>query len=446
MNRKARILALGAAFTLPLQLAQGAPPAASPTPDPVAPSTPSSAVPRAATAGDSRPVTQDQFKELIRVYKRTVDRVDRIDAKIKGGGVFSKGTGNEESVDLTEPPVTTGRGGNHIRPTAAAVPDFRVYFDFNLVSRPGIENLSFDSFHNFLFFEIVPTPEIQFSFEVSTSPRYFELDHQIAPWIQVRYGKIWIPFDDMAPHNIFGGRVNVSRLSVPSAPAFLPDLWTDLGVGVKFTLVDKPKFHLETHAYVVNGFRDGGKDPIKPESGPSGYPSYSDLPISADNNRDKALGGRIHALIAGKLGVGASYYTARWNGDSQPEAKRLNIFGVDTQIRLASTEFRAGLINMASSLPTDQVANRGGAYVEIGQKFGSKSDWKILARGGILQYDDRALDNNPRVVLGDQRIVGGTLLWKPSLIQYSIEYMRDLKSAPNKVNYSFTNLRVVMAF
>jgi hypothetical protein len=48
--------------------------------------------------------------------------------------------------------------------------------------------------------------------------------------------------------------------------------------------------------------------------------------------------------------------------------------------------------------------------------------------------------------VGDQQIVGGTLLWKPSLIEYSIEYSQDLKVSPAKKNYSYTAARMVMAF
>ena len=406
-----------------------------------------------STPGDQRPVTLQQFKEMVRVLKRSVDRFDKMEAQIKSGTLITtpsavpKTTGSEEAVDLNAmlaadtAPAASNAKTTHGGMGATEAPNFKTYFDFNLVNRPGVENLSFDSFHTLLFFELMVSPEIQFSFDVSASPRYFELDYQLTPRLQVRWGKIWIPFDDMSPHNIFGGRVNVSRLAVSGAQAFLPDIWTDLGVGLKYQLVDRPKFTLVAHAYMVNGFRDGGKDPVN--SGAS-YPSLSDPAIGADNNRDKALGGRLQSTIFGKLSLGASYYTARWSPDSTP-AYRMSILGLDTQLRFPRTELRLGLASMSFHLPSSAVANRGGYYAEIAQKLGANKNWKALLRVGALQMDDRALDTNATTPLGDQQIVGGTLVWKPNAIQYSLETSRDLKIAPSKANYSFTSFRIVMA-
>ena len=409
----------------------------------------------AAAPVDNRPVTQEQFKELLRVYKRTVDRFDKIETKVNnlpagGGNGEAVDLGNLSSAGVGQAPVSTGSASSQGHSGAGAMPDFKVYFDLDFIIRPGVENLSFDNYHSFLFFEILPTPDIQFSFDVSPSPHYYELDYQVTPRLQLRAGKIWIPFDDMSPHNIFGGRVNVSRLYAETgAPAFLPDLWTDLGVGFKYNIIDKPKFSMELYGYIVNGFRDGGKDPVNPGSP---YPSFADLPTAADNNRDKALGGRLHMLIAQKVGLGISYYNCRWNSDTGPNATaypgslRLSIFGVDGQIRIKNTEFRAGVASMTMDLPVGGPANRGGAYVELGQKFGKENAWKLMGRAGTAQLDDRVTDTNGQVDLGDEEIVGATLLWKPSLIQYSVEYNRDLEISPAKTNYSYFAARIVMAF
>ncbi len=321
-------------------------------------------------------------------------------------------------------------------------PNFKVFFDFLLVNRPGLENLSFDSFHTFLFFELLPTPDIQFSFDISPQPKFFELDTQVNKRLQFRVGKIWIPFDDMAPHNLFGGRVNTSRLAIGSA--FLPDIWTDLGAGFKLQIFDSPKFAMELHGYIVNGFHDGGTDLANPTSGPSGYPSFADLTIGPDNNRDKAIGGRVHMLIYNRLGIGASYYTGQWNADTGAPALRLNILGIDSQLRIGPLELRGGLCaktwDLPAGSPVSTTANGGGDYVEAGLKFGGKREWKFLARAGTIQLDDRVVD------ITDQRIVGGALLYQPGLIQYSIESSRDLKEADGKKNYSYTAARMVMAF
>jgi hypothetical protein len=394
-----------------------------------------------ALAADNRPVTQDQFKQSLQILKRVVDRFDRLERKMEAAaGSAAAAKPSEESVDLSSLGASGGGGGGESGKAHGGGGGgdngigFKVYFDHALVRRPGVTEFSWDSYHSFLLAEIVPTPDVQFAFEVSTAPKYFELDVQVTKKMQLRLGKIWIPFDDMAPHNIFGGRVNVSRLA-PGA-AFLPDLWTDLGAGVKFNLIDTRKFGLEAHLYTVNGFGAGGTDGFTGQSGEV-YPKFSDLPISTDNNKDKAFGGRIHMLMFRKFGLGASIYRGRWSSESRT-ARYATMLGVDSQLRLGRTEFRAGLATGAVQLDSRDF-NRGGAYLELGQKLGRLQTWKVLARGGTIQLDDRVISSS------DQRLVGGTLLWQPNMIQYSLEASKDLQVYSRKRSYSYMAFRVVIA-
>lgn len=416
-----------------------------------------------AEAPDNRAVTQTQFKELVRIFKKVIGRMDSLEKKVKTlenkgkePPITSIGSESEEVVDLEnlgsgeigKPPVDTPASSTTYKHSGGIRPGIKMFFDFLLYSRPGIADLTFDSFHTLLLVELTPTPEVQFSFDVNPSPRYFELDYMLTEKLQLRVGKIWIPFDDMAPHNVFGGRVNVSRLALGAA--FLPDIWTDLGVGLKYQALDTRPLSLVSHLYVVNGFRSGGRDLLNTSTGPEGYPSFSDLPIQPDNNRDKAFGGRVAATIYNRLSLGASAYTGRWSSQSS-DSYRMNIFGGDAQLRLGNTEIRTGVATMAVKIPEYSYENadgdaltgdqylRGGAYVELGQKF-FDGKVKILGRGGILQLDDRLID------VTDQTLVGGTILWKPSIIQFSLEHSRDLNRAVGKRNYSFTGARIVMAF
>lgn len=361
----------------------------------------------------------------------------------------------EQAVDLSDdaavdlgaldaaPPAASPHGhghghastGGHGHGSGLAMPTFKTYFDFALYAMPGVHDLTFNSFHTMLFFEIIPTPDLQFTFDISSSPRFFELDYKLTERLTLRMGKIWIPFDDLIPHNIFGGRVNVSKLS-PGA-AFLPDIFTDLGAAVKYQIVDSMNFGLEGHLYAVNGFRSGGTDLRDPNATAEDYPSFSDAPIGADNNRNKAIGGRLHALLWRKVGLGFSYYTGRWSSTSQ-SAYGLNMLGVDTQLRFGGTQFRAGLATMSVDIPADTV-NRGGLYVEVGQRFGPRDQFKILGRGGMVQLDDRVID------VTDQTIIGGALLYQPGMIQFSAEYSRDINDVAVKKNRTLSVLRVVVA-
>ncbi len=374
--------------------------------------------------------------------------------------ITSKSTAKEEEVNLdalpssatmlakpgAPPPAPVGappKKSAFISPFGGGKPSvndeepirFKVYFDLNLYSRPGITNLGFDTFHTFLFLEGTPAPDMQFSFDVSASPRFYELDWQALPSLQIRAGKIWIPFDDTQIHDIYGGRVNVSRLELGTA--FLPDIWTDLGVALKWVIRDVRDLNLVADVYVVNGFRSGGTDPVSPGSP---YPSFADLPTSADNNQDKAVGGRLHGVFWNRFGLGASAYQGRWSDQTQP-AYHVTMMEGDAQFRLPPTlsEVRLGIMSMKVTAPSGTFY-RAGTYAEFGQYLTRMRTWKLLFRGGTMQMDDRVLDVN------DQRIVGAMLIWRPSVIQLSLEHSNDLEKVSGKPNYSFTNLRMAIMF
>ena len=101
----------------------------------------------------------------------------------------------------------------------------------------------------------------------------------------------------------------------------------------------------------------------------------------------------------------------------------------------------AGLPPEVYTDPTDpKNFNRGGYYVEAGQKLGRDQQWKLLARFGYVQPDNRVISAS------DQQIVGGTLLWKRGLVEFSLEHSRDLLKRDDKLNYEYSAARVIMAF
>ena len=388
---------------------------------------------------EAAPVTQDQFKRSIKVLKRTIERLNALEKKTAGSAPSDDGAVDLSGTEPGKPPVGTSSTKSPHQSIGVA-PNFKVFFDLNLVSRPGSgHDLSFENYHAFLFYEIAPDSKIQFSFDVSTAPKFYELDYQLTEKMQLRAGKIWIPFDDMAPHNIFGGRVNVSKLA-PQGRTFLPDIWADLGIGMKYQLVDTTALNLFSQIYMVNGFGSGGTDP---SGNGAAYPQFGSSGGGADNNRDKALGGRLHALFNGKLGLGISYYTGRWNDQDQQQGQSISLLGLDAQLRLEPVELRAGLASGSVGIPVDSLGNtsfkRGGMYGEIGYKFGQDTSWKVLGRAGRLQLDDRVVSVN------DQTLIGATILKRVGPLEVSLEHSRDVKDVPGKTEKQYTNLRLVVA-
>jgi hypothetical protein len=412
-----------------------------------------------AAAPDNTPITQEQFKQWTNWMKRSVDVLDKREKRLESEQGQSKGAGADGAVDLsTLDSAPSGKSSvGAVAPEAQgpAQPMFKSYFDFNVVNRPGTQdNFTFDNYHSFLFFEIVPSPTVMFTFDVNpTAPKFYELDWQATKRLTLRVGKIFIPFDDISsqsPHNIFGGRVGISRLSLdPSGATFLPDVWADLGIGAKYVFVDTSALLMEGHLYVVDGFQDGGTDPNPNDPAGTPYPNFSQngglvTGNAADNNRDKSVGARLHLLFGSRWGLGGSVYTGRWtadNGANAAPSERVMAYGLDSQLRLNWAEFRVGLALMNVGMPVGSSFNRSGTYGEIGHHFGYLDRWKILGRVGTLDLDSR-VDS-----ITDETIVGGTILYRPGFVEFSLEYSRDLNyDYPLKPNHSYTDLRCVMAF
>lgn len=430
----------------------------------------------AAQNTEGRVITKERFNKVVKVLIDTVKRQKELEEQIivmqdklreaKGGNDVRRRhtdapaqlgaeipSSDDSAVDLSAldsaPAQAAASGGNpHGGGGGGGGPHFNLYFDFWLLSQPGAgfnqgDGFTFASIHNFFLVEAVANADLKFIAEISANPRYFEMDYQLNRWFQLRLGKISIPFDDMQPHNMFGGRMNVSRFrSSGTQTDYLPTIWADLGVGGKFTLIDRASLNLEAHAFVVNGFRQGGTDPV---TASSRYPSFGE-PASgssdADNNRQKSYGGRIHALISQTFGLGLSYYAGRWTNKDELPAD-LRMLGTDLQLYLGRWETRMGASFMDVDLPasnTGKTFHRPGYYVETSYKLGQKRQWKLLAAFGGVNNDDRIVN------VDDKQITLGKIIYRPNNIEWSLEHSVDTRVLAAKGNRSVTGLRVVMMF
>lgn len=376
-----------------------------------------------------RPELRNELDELR-------NKIASLQSQLAAGGRKGKGKSDDGAVDLDALDSAPSKGGKN------PLPILKVYFDLNLYSMPGGpsggSHFTFDTFHSFILLDIIPTPDIHFFADVNPTPKFYELDLNAGSDVTFRLGKITVPFDDMNPHNIFGGRTNVSRLT-PDAN-LLPDLFTDLGVGVDWKAINNSSLEFLAQIYAVNGFRSGGTDPV---TSSSTYPTFGpEISAVADNNKDKALGARGHVLLNGTLGIGASYYTGRWS-NNDVLSKSLTMIGADAQFYLGGFSVRAGQVKMSVQLPSTATVptfTRGANYVEIMQKIGAQNEWRFWLRGGTQNLDNRIVDKN------DREILGGGIGFKPNLIEWSLEHSRDMKRTPDKTNYTFTNFRVIASF
>lgn len=347
---------------------------------------------------------------------------------------------NLDDLDAGPPLEVTS---NYKRLHEAAPPSgvkLKGYFDLALTYRPGASPFSFDNFHSVFLLDFIPSPELQFGvgFAAPTfSPQYYEMTYEVAPRWHLRFGRIPIPFDLMSPHNTFGGFVNTSRVRAPNQEAFLPDIWADLGAGVRWVAIDTPELRLEPQLYLVNGFQDGGIDP-RAES--VSYPDFETIPNAADNNDDKSIGGRVHAKFHGRWGAGLSFYTGRWSDSGEPSG-RIFMLGLDAQAKLTSRfEFRTGYAFMNVGLPLSasrQSFQRGGLYGEGIYRLHEKLQGTL--RGGIQQNDSGVADVNDRAVFGFKI----DWFFNPMFL-FSFQYYRDFRAEPGKNNLDFAAIRAAL--
>ena len=349
----------------------------------------------------------------------------------------------EQAVDLNamdSAPAADPRALRSLAPQPAPGPslgaNLKFFFDFMYRSRlpnhPD-SNPGFDSFHQLIMAEYAPTPEFQFTtelgsavFGMGTIPKFFEFDYQVTPKLQLRWGKIWIPFDDMNPHNIFGGRINAATFLANPNLIILPTIWADLGAGFRYRLVEKSPYTFDLYGYVVNGFQQINADPVTGTTTP--YPNFQTLGnpggSTGDNNAAKDFGLRGQLKAGQRWAAGLSFYKGTYTSKGATAILTpataavpitplgLSMVGVDAQYKVSNvTDVRVGYILTSidlakakdvtgADLPSS--AKRAGDYIELSQKFGDRS-WRALIRAGQIQADDRA------ETVGDSRVIGGAL-------------------------------------
>jgi hypothetical protein len=356
-----------------------------------------------------------------------------------GGGAANLGTVDLASLDTGSDASSGGSYSASPNSGGIGIPEFRFMFDFWLYHRPAIAPLTFSNIHTLAMVDILPVPELQFSFELSPTPRYYQVSYNISRRLELRAGRIWIPFDQIGPsmpHNLFGGFVNVSQFRQPGGTAFLPDIWTDLGVGVKYTLADTDRLSWAVHAYVVNGFQDGGSDPTSQVG--TRYPNFESA-AAIDNNSDKAFGFRSHAMWRNRFGLGISGYMGRYT-DAADESHAIMMLGVDAQMKFGwGFDVKAGYAFMNVGLPSAASASnyrRGGMYIEGTQRLGRT--WKVFARGGTVQNDSRV------VGVDDVTMVGGGIIYTLGYLQLTVMYQHDMNTVSTKTSYDLMATRAAI--
>jgi hypothetical protein len=305
---------------------------------------------------------------------------------------------------------------------------------------PSPQFLNFNNIHADIFVDLFALPEVQFLFEVSPTSRLYELDWKIHPEIELRVGRIWIPFDDMGPTRPYGGLISRSELAPSHIPTFLPDLWTDLGVAVRVILSQTETETSDVQLYLVNGFQDDGIDPFQQVASYPGFGPGSNS--TTDNNNDKAIGARLRLILDRSISYGFSAYTGQYTGRNF-ESSRVSVFGIDSQVKLGDTwKVKGGYAVMLVGLISGSAyANyvRGGAHFSILKQV--NDNFKVTLSGSAFQTDDRLVDASDRVLAG----LTFSYLPQPNM-ELSGIFSRDFNKVLAKTQYNAIGLRYLMVF
>ena len=324
-------------------------------------------------------------------------------------------------------------------PTAASASQFKIRADV-LWHYPPSPQFSLKNTHADLFVDLFPLRGLHLQFEVAPNSRLYEVGWRVHPDIEIRAGRIWIPFDEIGPSRPFGGMITRSEFASPGVTSFLPDLWTDLGVAAHFILSRGETEASDAHVYIVNGFQDGGTDPFQQVNS---YPLFGPGGTSnSDNNGDKAIGGRFKICLSRAACYGFSVYSGVYSAGNFDSA-RATALGLDSQFRVLNRwRLRAGYAVMFVGLIPGSASSsfsRAGAHASIQTTVTDR--FKVTVGGAALQMDDRIVNASDRL------LVGLTTSYVPQPnIEVSAMLNRDLNQVTAKTNYTAFGLRFFMVY
>jgi hypothetical protein len=245
-------------------------------------------------------------------------------------------------------PPSNGAGGPPGRgPQKGGDAGYKLIVDLLAWHTFGTKQFSFFPNHTLVIMMLNISERISLQLHIAPDPTFYELAFAVTPTFLIKVGKMLVPFGTNNFHHIIGGRVDQASL-------FLPETWSDYGVGINHLLVDTKYVSVEYDAYVVNGF-GGGATPVIGNG------------TITDNNFMKGIGARAIVGLPKGIRVIGSAYHSMWNVNND---RHVLYYAVGASIPV-------GAINLP-------VLNR----------IGLRGEWSR----GELQYEDNA-DNVQRGIL-----------------------------------------------
>jgi len=216
---------------------------------------------------------------------------------------------------------------------------------------------------------------------------YYEIGYKFDSGLNLRAGKIWVPFGATPFHHYYG-----AVQGDPFDGLLLPNVWAEFGSSVDGRLYNGDNMHIDADAYVIRGFENEPGDVIDLTNGGS-----DDV---------FAFGGRAKVGLGAKFSAWGSALYNQWGPDKEGQ---VFLWGGDVQLdyglvdvaflrdlRLRAAFARADVQDEVLVDPADSKDcwyYRYGDYAELTYRgFGT---WFPRVRyGTIIDFDDLVTNND----------------------------------------------------
>lgn len=230
---------------------------------------------------------------------------------------------------------------------------------------PSTDRGRFRNYHHFLFLKVTPTEKVSLEAEI-VDLSFYELKYKITPELDVRVGKILVPFGSSPFHHYYG-----ARQGNPFQGLLLPNVWAEYGGALSYSLLRKGLATIEGDTYVIRGFQ-GTMGTVLP------------LNIGGADTRF-ALGQRLKFGVGTKASAWASAQYNRWGAGDMGQVL---LWGLDLKLDyglvplpvLKDFALRAALARAdIQDMDLDPTLNPEGWYWRYG-------DYLEVAYGGLRPW------------------------------------------------------------
>ncbi|MEZ4700409.1 MAG: hypothetical protein R2834_08770 [Rhodothermales bacterium] len=265
---------------------------------------------------------------------------------------------------------------------------FDINFEIqNPMKDEDLQQKQIRNYHKFLFLKVTPTDKITLDAEV-LDLSYYEIKYDLTSRLNLRAGKIWVPFGATPFHHFYG-----ARQGDPFTGLLLPNVWSEYGGNLEGRIFSGDNMSLGGDLYAIRGFDNQLGQVINFTSG------GSDNVFAYGARAHLTLGSRIQAwgsVMYNEFGVDdAEGQLLLWGGDLLLDYGLLDL-PILRDLRLRAAFARAEVQDKVLVDPDnngDSWYFRYGDYAELTYR-GLPVVTPRVRYGTIIDFDDAVTNND----------------------------------------------------